>query len=192
MQTEAHRLDGKRILIVQQRGWALRVGHPLAVRLVKEYGAIVAAVTVKRSTHDFISTQKDIEYNMVISADAVKENPETMSRLKDTTLVDVCSGLGIDTVWQIAQASRNHVSSYSEKYYYSFRQGQTDEQIEDFIKATYLHVVRCFDEFKPDLVILPNFAGLQHIMFSKIADKRSIQLFGAIDSKVRDGDRRSR
>jgi hypothetical protein len=159
-----HDLNGLRVLVLQQRGWAIRVGHPLAVRLIRETGAVVCAVTVKRSTHEFISTQSDIEYERIISADAVKEDPTIMAGLETLSLTDVCRELGVDTVWRMAQASRNHVNSYEDRFYYSFRQGLPDAEIVNFIKGTFLHVRRCFDELKPDIVVLPNFAGLQHIM----------------------------
>ena len=109
-----------------------------------------------------------------------------MEGLAATTLADVCRELGVDTVWRMAQASRNHVNSYEDRYYYSFRQGQPDAEIANFIKGTFLHVRRCYNEFRPDIVILPNFAGLQHIMFSKMADMRGIPLVAAVDSKVKD------
>lgn len=178
-------LSGVRVLILQQRGWALRVGHPLACSLVREEGAIVGAVTIKPSTHEFIVSQNDIDYEVIISADEVKDNPASMGKLAETSMADVCKGLGVDTVWRLVQASRNHVTSYEGRYYYSFRQGQPDVEIENFIKGTYLHVKRCFDEFRPDIVVLPFFSGLQHIMFSLIARKRGVPLFGMIDSKVR-------
>jgi len=178
-------LNGLRVLILQQRGWGVRIGHPLAIRLVRDAGAIVGAVTVKRSTHEYISTQTDIKYESVVSADAVKEDPTIMEGLNTITLEDVCRELGVDTVWRMAQASRNHVNSYEDRYYYSFRQGQPDAEIANFIKGTFLHVRRCFDEFRPDIVVLPNFAGLQHIMFSKMSEMRGIPLFAAVDSKVK-------
>ncbi|NNE83125.1 MAG: hypothetical protein HKN28_04055 [Alphaproteobacteria bacterium] len=177
-------LQGLRILILQQRGWAIRIGHPLAVRLSNQ-GAILGAVTVKRSTHEFIKTQTDIDYETIISADAVKEDPTVMADLASVSLADVCRELRVSTVWRMAQASRNHVNSYEDRYYYSFRQGQSDAEIVNFIKGTFLHVRRCLDEFRPDVIVLPNFAGLQHIMFSKMADARGIPLIAAVDSKVK-------
>lgn len=185
MSVEKKKLIGKRVLILQQRGWALRVGHPLAVALVRGEGAIVGAVTIKPSTHEYIKNQTDIEYDQIISADAMKNDPSSMKGLETTTLADVCEGLGIDTVWRIVQASRSHVTSYEDRFYYSFRQGLPDQGIKDFIIGTYLHVKRCFDDFRPDVMILPFFSGLQHIMFSMLAEKRGIILLGGIDSKVR-------
>lgn len=177
-------IAGKRVLILQQRGWGVRIGHPLARRLA-ETGAVLAAVTVKRATHRFTVEQRDVAYESIYPADNIKENPQNAGDLDNVSLAEICSELGIESVWPLAQASRNHVSSYRDRFYYGFRQNQSDSQIGDFIKGTFLHVRRCFDDFRPDILVLPNFAGLQHIIFSLMAEKRGVPACAAIDSKVR-------
>ena len=73
-------IAGKRVLILQQRGWGVRIGHPLARRLA-ETGAVLAAVTVKRATHRFTVEQRDVAYESIYPADNIKENPQNAGDL---------------------------------------------------------------------------------------------------------------
>ncbi|RCK38860.1 hypothetical protein TH19_03415 [Thalassospira profundimaris] len=174
---------GKKVLIIQQRDWAKRIGHPLACRL-NQYGADVGCVVIKSSTMKFISNQMDFKYSFIKYADPIKDIGPGHLSISGISLDDVCKGLGVDTVWTLVQSSRNHVKNYKEKFYYSYRQGMTDEWLEAFIKATYKHVCEVVDHFNPDIIFMPNFAALQQIMFSLIARQRGIKLCGVVDSKV--------
>ena len=79
--------------------------------------------------------------------------------------------LNIDSVWPLIQGSRYHVKK-DKKYYFSYRQNIPDEQLRDYLLAIYKYLKITFDEFKPDLIVMPNFAGLQHVMFSLYANKK--------------------
>ena len=54
-------LQGKRILIFQQRGWGKTIGRFLAKKLYDE-GCYLAALTSKRSTHELIVEQPNVKY----------------------------------------------------------------------------------------------------------------------------------
>lgn len=67
-------LKGKRILIFQQRGWALNIGHFLAKKLQAE-GCRLAALTLKQTTHEFVLNQKEVNFEMISNIDEIKKNP---------------------------------------------------------------------------------------------------------------------
>ncbi len=177
-------LKGKRILIFQQRGWAINIGHFLAKKLRAEECRL-AAVTLKKTTHQFISEQKDVQYELVISNDQVMENPQDYLAGDDFTLEEICENLGIDSIWPFVYSLRNHVRSYRDKYYYGFKQNVSDEEIEAYIKAVYKYLKIVFEGFNPELIISPNFIALPHIMFYFYAKKRGIKMIGITDSKIK-------
>lgn len=177
-------LKGKRILILQQRGWAITIGQPLAIRLYAE-GCRLAAVTLKRTTHDFILKQQDVPYDLVINNDEIMDEPKKFLDDNPPSLKLICNDLGIDSIWPIVMSLRNHVRSYKDKYYYSFKQNVPDEEIIQYVQATYLYISRIFQEFKPDIILTPNFVALPHIMLNLYAKKRGIRMIGVTDAKVK-------
>ena len=177
-------LQTKRILIFQQRGWGKRIGHFLAVKLQAE-GCTLGALTFKRSTHDFVTSQKEVTYEKIYSVDEVRENPAEHLGADAVTLKQICDELEIDSVWPLAMSLRHHVRSYGDKYYYGFKQNVSDEGIADYVKAMYQLVKQIFDEFRPDVVITPNFVSLPHLLFDRLAAKRGVPMIGVSDSKVR-------
>ncbi|MGC9605519.1 MAG: hypothetical protein ABSF56_02055 [Minisyncoccia bacterium] len=176
-------IRGKRILIFQQRSWAVNVGHPLAKSLQEE-GAILAAFTLKRTTHQFIASQREVRYDLVVNNDEIMGRPKDYLKGDVFPLALINKEIGVDSIWPIVMSLRNHVRSYKDKYYYAFRQNVSDEGIIDYVMALYKCVRRVFDEFKPDLIIAPNFVALPHIMFSLYGKKRGVPMFGVTDSKV--------
>lgn len=177
-------LTGKRILIFQQRGWGIGIGHQLAKRLQAD-GCILAALTFKRSTHAFTLKQKDVRYDRIVNNDEIMAEPERFLVGAEESLAGVCADLGVETVWPIAMSLRNHVRSYGEKFYYGFTPNVTDEKIAEYLRAIHACAKRFFDYFNPDLVIAPNFVALPHIVFGLSAKRRSIPMMAVTDSKVR-------
>ena len=176
-------LAKKRILIFQQRGWGLTIGHDLAVRL-SNCGARLAAVTVKKPTHDFVMSQQDVDYEAVAFVDAPKDDPAGYLDGRDVSLDEVCRELGVDTVWPFVQSLRNHIKSYEDKYYYGFKQNVSDEEIVKYVKAIYLFITDLYEKFPFEGVMLPNFAGIYHIFFYYFAKKRGIPCIAISDTKV--------
>ena len=176
-------LAGKRILIFQQRGWGKRVGHFLAGRL-QASGCVLAAFTQKRDTDRFTRRQTDVRYEMVIDGDGIKEDPLAYLQGADISLEDVCRDLNVGSVWPLIQASRNHVKSYHDKYWYGFKQVLPDEDLAIFIKAVFCAARDLLDQFKPDLILTPNYAGFPHLIFSHLARQRGVPMVGVTDSKV--------
>ncbi len=177
------KLQGKRVLIFQQRNWGKIIGRYLAKRLAEE-GAILGALTFKRSVHDLIK-EGETKYELIINNDEVMADPKKYLGDDDYNLTEICDQLGVDSLWPLIYTLRNHVKSYQDKYYYSFKQNVSDEEIGYFVKAVYKYIKFFFSEFKPDVIISPNFVALPHIMFNLYAHRRGVKMFGLTDSKVR-------
>lgn len=176
-------LKGKRVLIFQQRGWALTIGNFLAQKLHKE-GCELAALTFKRSTHEFIQKQ-DTPYKIILNNDEVMNDPKTYLAGEIYPLEEICADLGIDSIWPIVQSLRNHVKSYGDKYYYGHKQNISDEGIIDYVMAVYKYTKFFFKEFDPEVIIAPNFVALPHIIFNLYAEKRGVEMITVTDSKIR-------
>lgn len=178
-------LKGKRVLIFQQRGWGVRLGHYLAKKLQAE-GCLLAALTFKKSTHRFIAgEQKEVRYELIINDDEVAADPRAYLGESRPTLAEACENLGIDSVWPFVVTLKHYARSYGDKYYYSFRQSVSDEQIEDYILAVYKYLKIFFDEFKPDVVVAPVFGDMRHIMCNLMCEQRGVKMLALTDSKVR-------
>ncbi|OGY48669.1 MAG: hypothetical protein A3D39_05395 [Candidatus Buchananbacteria bacterium RIFCSPHIGHO2_02_FULL_39_17] len=178
-------LKNKRILIFQQRNWGINIGQYLAEKLQIE-GCHLAALTFKRSTHDYILNQTEVKYDLILSNDDIVDKPKEFLGNDDYSLEDICQALSINSVWPLVMSLRNHIRSYGDKYYYSFRQNVSDEVIIEYVKAVYKCVRKVFSEFKPDLIIAPNFVSFMHLMFNLYAQSQGIKMLAVTDCKVED------
>ena len=178
-------LKEKKILIFQQRGWAKAIGNPLAKKL-QDCGCELAALTLKRSTHEFITKkQKEVSYKYVVSVDDIYEDPEKILNGENITLEQICKDLNIDSVWPMLNGDRLLTKSYRKKFYYSYRQNVSDEFIINFIKALYKVIRDIFTEFKPDAVFVAFFGFEGHILLNLFANKYNIPTIGVSDSKIK-------
>lgn len=184
MNPNSNSLKGKKILIFQQRGWAINIGHFLAKKLQEE-GCKLAALTFKKTTHEFIINQKETTYDFILNNDEIESRPKEYLGDDDYTLTEIEEALGIESIWPIVMSQRNHVKSYGDKYYYGFKQNVPDEEIIYFIKAIYKYIKIIFEQFSPDLIISPSIAALPHIMFNLYAKKKGVTMLAVIDSKIR-------
>lgn len=175
-------LNGKKILIFQQRGWGMKIGQRLAEKLENE-GVKLAALTIKKTTHKAI-VNSATKYEIIFNADSVKEDPKKYIEGYDISLEDVCKNLGVLSIWDLVQASRYHVKSYKDKYYFGFNQNLSDREIKDYVIAIYKYIAFIFEQFSPEVIITPNFAGLQHIMFNLYSKKNGVTMLGCVDSKI--------
>lgn len=176
-------LKGKRILIFQQRNWALNIGHFLAKKLQAE-GYELAAVTLKKSTHKFITSQSEIKYKEIVNIDEILDDPNKYLGDNKITLEEICRELKIDSVWPMLHSDRKLVRSYREKFYYGFRQNVPDEFIVTYIKAYYSVLRDLFIKFKPDLVLIATFISEEHLLLKLFAEKYGISVLSITDAKV--------
>ena len=71
----------------------------------------------------------------------------------------------------------------TKKFYYSFEQNKTDNEIIIYFKALYYIAKKVYDEFKPDIILAPNFVSLPHAIFN-LFFKRNTMMIGTTDCKV--------
>jgi len=183
MNLDSNSLKGKKILIFQQRGWAINIGHFLAKKLQDE-GCKLAAFTLKRTTHEFIVNQKEVTYDFIISNDEIESRPKKYLCNDRYTLTEIEEALGVESIWPIVMSLRNYVRSYKDEFYYSSKQNVSDEGIIDYVMAVYKCIKFVFEQFSPDLIISPMFVGFPHIMFNLYAKKKGVTMYGVIDSKI--------
>jgi hypothetical protein len=176
--------SGKRVLFVHQRNWGQYIGHFIAKKLAAE-GARLAAVTYKKENDKFHRTQKEVKYEMLISNDAVIDDPESVLKGRHFSLEHITKELGIQSVWPLIYASREMTRSYNEGILFSSTHQQlTDEQIKAYIQAAFAYVIDLFDQFKPDVVIAPLLAEPSHQMIYFLARQRGIKCLCFTHSKI--------
>lgn len=185
MEEPKNNLKNKKVLIFQQRGWSISIGHFLAKKLQAE-GCRLSALTFKRSAHEYLLDQSEVKYDLVINDDEVMSDPKKYLGDDDYSLKEICEDLGVDSVWPMVSSLRFHVKSYKDKYYYSFKQNVSDEEIIYYVKAVYKYIKVFFTEFKPDIIIAPNFVNLPHIMLNIYAERKGIKMIVLTDCKVRE------
>src|SRR3989344_5552042 len=160
-------LKGKRVLIFQQRGWGKTIGRFLAKKLSEEE-AVLAALTFKKSTDELIRNQPGVKYELIIENDAIMSDPAAYLAGDVFSFEEICGELGIDSIWHLAYTLRNHVKSYREKYYYSFRQNVSDEGIELFIKAvSFIETFRA--EYGKVSAETPKKLGFRHFLKKELS-----------------------
>lgn len=181
------KLSGKKVLIFQQRAWGKFIGRFLARKLYAE-GCRLAALTSSPSAHQatLLQDKTELKYEMIESHDFVMGQPKEYLRGETYSLEEICRDLAVDSIWPFIWSLRMFVRSYKEKYYYSFKQNLSDEQIIDYVMAAYKCVKLFFEKFKPDVIIAPNFVSFHHIIFNLMAKKRGATMFALTDSKIVD------
>ena len=173
----------KRILIFQQRNWGLKFGRPIAEHFNK-MGAQIGALTFKY--HKNYVSDSEVKYSWIESHDKILENPKKYLLDFNCSLETICKDLDVDTIWPYVQSLRDHVKSYREKFYYSFKQNVADDDIIIYIKAIYKLLLEINKSFKPHVIIMPNFVSLIHIMTYFFFKKRNIRCLSLTTSGLKD------
>lgn len=176
-------LEGKKVLIFQQRSWGKNIGHNLA-RALAHQGCELHAITISEKSNFFVRSQKEVTYKNIRFMDILRTNPEEYLGTDEFSLTEINQALGIYSIWPLVQSARYHVKSYADKYYYGFKQNKSDEEIILYIKAIYKFVKNCFQDFQPDCILSPNFVGLPHIIFNLYGKKYSVEMIAVSDSKI--------
>ncbi len=175
----------KKIFIFQQREWHNRIGRHLAEKLKNENNDL-ACLTFKKSVFKKINENYKENYELIVSHDDIIENPKKyiLEKNNNIQLTQISKDLDNCNLWQIIQSARNHVKNYKDKFYYGFKQNITDENIVDYLKALHSTAENVFTNFKPDIILTPNFVSLPHIVFNLYFKKKGIKMFGTADCKV--------
>jgi len=148
-----------------------------------EDGYILSAFTLKRSTHNYFTSQNEINFCHLINLDEIIESPDSVRGIDEITLDEVCDGLSLNTIWPLFQ-ERSYIRNYNDKYYYSFRQNRNDIDCRNLVKACYLSISTLFNHCKPEVIISPNFATLIHGMLYHYSKSRGVPMLAIEPSFV--------
>jgi len=173
----------KKILLYNGRDWGVTIGHKIALKLISDFNYKIGCITSKVSTNNFIKKKENFVYDYHIFFNDIVKNPKKfiddnlhlIPNDKDFDLNFICKELNVKSIWPYTQILRDHVRSFKEKFYYSFRQGESDEEIILLIKALFLLSVKINIEFKPDLMITPNYVSLQHVILDLYFRQKNIK-----------------
>jgi len=174
----------KKIFIFQQREWANRIGVHLA-RKFEENNFKLGCLTFKRSTHYNIINDKKINYELIISNDDIYEKPRKFLS-NDLDLGQICKELNIKSIWELIYSDRDLSNSYDNKLHFSFKKKLDDEHIVDVFKAIYNVCQKVYNDFRPDVILAPNFPALTHLVFYHFFTNKNIKMLGMNDTKVGD------
>ena len=174
----------KKIFIFQQREWANRIGVHLA-RKFQENNYELGCLTFKRSTHFNITNDNEIKYHIVISNDDIYETPGIFID-KDLNLEKICDELGINSIWELIYSDRNLSNSYDKNLHFNFKKKLNDKHMINVFKAIYCTCEKIYRDFKPDLILAPNFPALTHLIFYHFFKNKQIKMLGISDTKVGD------
>ena len=173
----------KKILLYNGRDWGVTIGHKIALKLISDFNYKIGCITSKVSTNNFIKKKENFVYDYHIFFNEIVKNPKKfiddnlhlIPNDKDFDLNFICKELNVKSIWPYTQILRDHVRSFKEKFYYSFRQGESDEEIILLIKALFLLSVKINIEFNPDLMITPNYVSLQHVILDLYFRQKNIK-----------------
>jgi hypothetical protein len=175
----------KKILLFQQRDWALKFGHPLAKKLY-EKGYKLSALTFKKTTHEFIKNQNEVEYEHLYSHDEILENPKKFLGNERFSFSKIEEDLNHKEIWKLVQSSRFLTKSYQKKFYYSYQQNLSDETIKLYVQAIYKMCRDLYINFRPDIIFAPNFVSFPHIFFNIYFKNKKIKMLATSDTKIGD------
>jgi hypothetical protein len=174
----------KKIFIFQQRGWAKWIGLDLSRRLSKE-GNILGFLTHKNSTYQRV-INSEIKYEFLEHYENIMSDPSKYLGKETFEIEDICKELGINSIWEIMQSERNFTRSFRKKYYYSYEQNNSDEEIILYFKAIYKLCKKIIFDFKPDAIFLPNWVTVPHIMLCILSKKYKVKIFALTDTYLDD------
>tara|TARA_B110000114_G_C15088213_1_gene397207 strand:+ start:1323 stop:2816 length:1494 start_codon:yes stop_codon:yes gene_type:complete len=172
----------KKIFIFQQREWYFRIGKYLSKNFLKD-GFDLGCLTFKKTTHQDV-VLNSTDYKLMISHDDIVENSVKYIPKDKKTLNEICDDLGIKSIWEIVQSARNHVKNYNKKTSYDFKQNISDEKIIEYFMGLYFTAKKVKEDFEPDIILLPAFVSLPHIIFNLYFKKFNTPTIGLIDSKI--------
>ena len=176
-------MSQKRALFILQRDWGIKTGVPIASHFLSK-GYEVGGVTLKRSIFDSISTHPiSKELLFLKDFDSVINDPLSVDGVNDISLQEICTNLGIDSIWPLSQ-ERMFVRDYKKKYYYSFRQNKSDYFISNYFKACYLFFNSLISDYDINIIIGRNYASTFQSVYSLICDKKSIPTISLETSNV--------
>jgi len=175
----------KKILMIQQRDWGITSGHPLAIQLNK-LGAKISAYTFKLGTAWFIKNQTDFKYDKIVVDEEIKEHSKKIVAENNLTPYKFEEIFGF-SIWKYVSTLREYAYSFDKKYYYSYQQNLTDNEILDYLLAVSHSIISLIDDFAPDVIFSQYYGDFRHIIFNEYGKKKNIKMLGLIDTKINGG-----
>ena len=175
----------KRFFIFQQRNWGINFGHQLA-KFLNDEKSRFACLTMKRPTDKFIREQNEVEYEHIINYEDILEYPYSCKSQYDAKIIEgFCNEFKLDSIWRILLSDRLLSMNYKKKLNYAlFEKNVDNEYIKSFFCKLYKEIKNIFENFKPNLVIMPSIAGTSLMVTYYLAKKRNIKVISVNDTKV--------
>ncbi len=178
-----------KILIFLQREWAFLYGIPIVEKIKSKYPDAKFAGYVYK-----ISTWKKIEKNynyfeklwLGYKFDDKIYDKNIKDQLNRISITQIEEELEIDSIWKdIIHVDRNLIYTPGKKYRYSLEQQVDDETCIQIAKLNYTFVKsEIFNDFKPDIIILPNFGSIFHNILYHFAKIKKINCWMPTASKI--------
>lgn len=166
----------KRVLILYQRHWGEIFGQFFIKKFKENFDDVeIGIVTVKHQTDNFFRKKNNIsDFSFVRFFDPVRDYSSQYLGNDNFNIDDICKDLKIKSIWEILQATRNHIKNYKKSYNYGFTPALTDQELICSIKAYYKFLMDIDKNFKPDFILIPNSVETFNIMLEHYAKTRKI------------------
>ena len=178
-----------KILIFLQREWAFLYGIPIVEKIKSKYPDAKFAGYVYK-----ISTWKKIKNNynyfeklwLGYKFDDKINDKNIKNQLNTISITQIEKELEIDSIWKdVIHVDRNLIYTPGKKWRYSLEQQLDDETCIQIAKLNYTFVKNeIFNDFKPDIIILPNFGSIFHNILYHYAKKKKVNCWMPIASKI--------
>ncbi len=176
------KLNGLRVLMFIQRAWGKRIGHPIAKDLARN-GARLAAFVEKKETYDFVCRQDDVDYSPILVYEEIMNRPRDFI-IDGVDESSICKDLDIDSIWPIATTEHNLARRYAGKYHYQNVQNMDDDFIVDYMRGMHSQIRKLFDDFRPHIVVSPNFVAPNHLITEFLARQRGIRMLAVTHTRI--------
>ena len=168
------------VFILYQRVWGMKFGQFLIDQIRSQMPeANIGVITVKEQADQYFRENNNVEdFGFYEYFDPVRDDfNDYLGEDKDKFDISaICDDFKVSSIWEILQATRNHVKDYKKKYNYAYTASLNDDELQDTIKAYYKLIKKLDGDFKPDFMIIPNPVETFNIMLELYADSRNIPL----------------
>lgn len=174
-----------KICFFLQRSYAF-TGHALAIWLKEKYGVTeFCAYTGVRRMHEFLKSQKDVDYTALLLDEDVH------NRYKDEKLdLEYLAGLekeyGIPNLWPYLTVDREIMGNQAAREYPYNTPRYTHEEILRILQVTAKAVIRFLDTEKPDVVVFSVIGAVPSLLLYHLAKKRGIKIAHILTVSLKD------
>lgn len=175
------------ILILYQRFWGERFGQFIIDQFKEHYPASnLGVITVKEQSDAFFRQTNNVsDFSFYKYFDPVRDDAAAYLGNDDYNITDICRDLGIDSIWELLQATRNHIKDYRRKFNYAYTASLNDEELITTIKAYYKLVMEIDQTARPDFILIPNSVETFNIILEFYANSRNIPIRQVAPTYVR-------